>query len=60
MRYIKSRYDMACEILNKTDDGNNLSKKDLKIVECAVNNYLNDKGIEYFNNMYKDIVKKDV
>lgn len=58
MEYLGNRYDMACEILRKTNDGNNLSEFDLKIVEYAVNNYLNDKGIEYFNKMYKKILYK--
>jgi hypothetical protein len=41
------------KILQKTNDGNDLTPKDLKIVEMAVNGHLNDEGWKYFDDLYK-------
>jgi len=35
---------MAIEILKATNDGDNLAPVDLKLVELAVNRYLNEAG----------------
>lgn len=48
-------FDMAGEILQKTNDGNNLSPQHLKLVENAVNNFLNEKGIQVFKELYKNV-----
>ena len=45
--------DKAIYILENTYDGRGLTQKDLKIVESAVNGYLNDSGLKYFNLIHK-------
>jgi len=51
----KERCDLACEILHDTNDGNDLSPTDLKLVEMAVNGFLNDKGWEKFKELHAQV-----
>ena len=51
----KERCDLACEILHETNDGNDLSPGDLKLVELAVNGFLNDKGWEKFKELHRQV-----
>lgn len=51
----KSFCDMSIEILQKTEDGEKLSPLDLKVVEMAVNGYLNEQGEIYFQDLYKRV-----
>jgi hypothetical protein len=46
----------AIEILQKTNDGDDLTKFELKIVEMAVNNHLNEKGKKKFEEIYQKYV----
>jgi len=48
---------MACEILQKTRDGDNLAPRHLKLVENAVNGFLNDKGMAAFTDLHSDCMK---
>lgn len=47
------RTDMAVSILQKTRDGNELHKNDLCLLQCAVNDDLNDKGIHAFVKLHQ-------
>jgi len=51
----KERCDLACEILRATNDGNELAPPDLKLVEMAVNGFLNDKGWEAFKELHRKV-----
>ncbi len=43
-------------ILRKTDDGNRLSKLALKTVESAVNNHLNEHGLNLLDRLYQMVM----
>jgi len=47
--------DHACEILQKTRDGEDLSPWHLKLVELAVNDFLSEKGKENFQKLYASV-----
>lgn len=47
--------DMACDILQKTKDGNELSPEHLWLVENAVNGFLNEKGKEKFKELHEEV-----
>lgn len=47
--------EKALEIIQKTNDGNNLSPSDLHITECAVNGFLTEEGEKYFFNLYTKV-----
>jgi hypothetical protein len=47
------RYDKAIAILEHTHDGNDLTPLELWIVQEAVNNHLNQKGWEKFDELYR-------
>lgn len=47
------RYNMACAILEHTNDGDDLLPVELKVVELAVNDDLNAAGWEKFGQIYK-------
>lgn len=47
--------DKACFIIEKTRDGNDLTPQDLKLTENAVNGFLNEKGLEAFEELYKTV-----
>lgn len=55
MLSVSERCDMSCEILRATKDGNDLSPKDLWIIQESVNGNLNDKGWEYFADLHKRV-----
>ncbi len=44
--------DRACEILRATHDGDDLDPRHLKIVEMAVNGFLNEAGEKTFSDLY--------
>ena len=48
--------DMAIEILQKTNDGDDLDPSDLKLLEMAVNGYLNEKGEKAFATLYDNVI----
>jgi hypothetical protein len=43
-------------ILRHTQDGDNLSKPALKVVESAVNNRLNEYGLNLLDELYKMVM----
>lgn len=53
---IHSTYDIACEILERTHDGDDLEPMHLKLIEDAVNGFLNEKGIEALNEIHKTVI----
>jgi hypothetical protein len=48
--------DMACAILERTQDGNGLSPEHLWLLENAVNGFLNDFGKEKFEKLHDEVV----
>ena len=48
-------YKKVLYILENTRDGDELTQKDLKIVESAVNGFLSDSGMEYFDVIYDKV-----
>ena len=47
--------EMACEILQQTNDGDQLAPEHLKLVELAVNGLLNEIGDHDFMELYKAV-----
>ena len=47
------RFDKAIAILKATNDGNDLTSLELWIIQEAVNNRLNAKGWEKFEEMFQ-------
>jgi len=52
---VKERCDLACEILQVTNDGNDLAPEHLKLLEMAVNGFLSDKGWEAFKDLHRQV-----
>ena len=50
--------DLACDILRATNDGNQLSREDLCVVQCAVNAQLSENGEVYFYDLHKRCTKE--
>ena len=49
--------DKAIEILQKTNDGNDLSPNHLYLIQCAVNGDLNTRGEQAFGELYENATK---
>jgi ABC-type glycerol-3-phosphate transport system substrate-binding protein len=49
--------EKAITILQKTNDGDDLDPLDLKLVELAVNDFLNDEGKQAFQKLFDDVNK---
>ena len=49
--------DKALEILRKTNDGNDLDPVDLKLVEMAVNGWINEAGEVAFDELHRRVVQ---
>jgi len=47
--------EKACEILKATNDGSDLDPDHLKLLELAVNGYLNETGYAAFAKLYTDV-----
>ena len=47
--------DVAIEILQKTNDGDDLDPQHLKLLELAVNGFLNDNGEAAFKELYTSV-----
>ena len=54
---ILSLNTMACEILQKTHDGDDLTSNHMQLLEGAVNGVLNEKGIKVFQELHAKIIK---
>jgi len=52
---LQSVCDKACEILQKTNDGDDLDPRHLKLLEMAVNGFLNDVGETAFEELYTNV-----
>jgi hypothetical protein len=52
---MKNASEKAIEILQKTDDGDKLSPIDLKLLEMAVNGWLNEAGEVAFDDLYGQV-----
>ena len=52
----KTLIQKALEILEGTNDGDKLSPPHLKLLEMAVNDMLNDKGIKMFDDIHKQVM----
>ena len=52
------RCKKAIEVLQATDDGNDLSEFELWIVQGMVNGHLTQKGYDYFNKIYRERVRR--
>lgn len=48
--------DKAIFILGRTNDGDDLAPKDLRLLEMAVNNHLNDRGVAAFEEIYDRVL----
>ena len=53
----ESTCDVACEILTKTRDGNDLDPRDLYLIQCAVNNS-EDQDLRKTLNALRDVVRE--
>jgi hypothetical protein len=51
--------DLACEILLATQDGDLLAPPDLKVVELAVNGFLNEQGEARFLELHRNATKPE-
>jgi hypothetical protein len=49
--------DLACDILRATKDGDDLAPPDLKLVELAVNGFLNETGKTAFLELHHNAMK---
>jgi len=49
--------EMGIEILQKTKDGNDLDPIHLKLVEMAVNGFLNENGMDAFRCLHEEVMK---
>jgi len=47
--------EKACTILKATNDGDDLDPDQLKLLENAVNGFLNEKGSTAFEKLYEDV-----
>ncbi|MHC5831508.1 MAG: hypothetical protein ACYT04_89965, partial [Nostoc sp.] len=48
--------EKGIQILQLTNDGNDLSPNQLSLLELAVNNHLSELGQEAFNNLYQNVL----
>lgn len=48
--------EMACEIVRRTNDGDQLAPEHLRLVENAVNGFLNGLGKEKFRELYEEVL----
>lgn len=48
---------IACEILQKTHDGDDLTSQHMQLLEGAVNGVLSEKGIKVFQELHAKIIK---
>jgi len=53
----RSIHDQAIEILQKTNDGNDLAPEHLKLLEMTVNGLINEAGEIAFEELYQNVVK---
>jgi len=49
--------EQACEIIEATQDGDKLHPRDLKLVENAVNGFLNDAGLAAFAELHAKVTR---
>jgi len=52
----KNIFDDVLTVIQKTNDGANLSPKDLHLTECAINGFLTEEGIAEFYSVYHRVI----
>jgi hypothetical protein len=52
---VHERCEIACEIIRATNDGDDLAPEHLKLVEMAVNGFLNEKGWQAFKDLHEQV-----
>uniref|UniRef100_A0A6M3XST5 Uncharacterized protein n=1 Tax=viral metagenome TaxID=1070528 RepID=A0A6M3XST5_9ZZZZ len=52
-------YTLVCDILRKSNDGNDLSDLQLKLTEMAVNNQLNERGFIVLRGLQQRLTDED-
>jgi hypothetical protein len=55
---VHERCSKAIEILQNTNDGDDLSPKELYIVQEMVNGHLNQRGVRFFMKIYRERVRR--
>ena len=53
----QSMCDMVCEVLKKTNDGNDLAPIDLKLIEMTINGFINELGEVAFYELHARVLK---
>lgn len=53
---MQNNCEMAIAILQKTNDGDDLDPKELKLLENAVNGFLNDYGQKLFTELHQRVI----
>ncbi len=48
--------EIAIDILQKTNDGDDLDPRDLKLLEMAVNGFLNEQGMIAFAKLHANVI----
>ncbi len=48
--------EIAIDILERTNDGDDLDPRDLKLLEMAVNGFLNEKGAVAFAQLHANVI----
>jgi len=51
----KNLFDDVITVIGKTNDGNDLSPRDLHLTECAINGFLTEEGIVQFYSLYHQV-----
>jgi hypothetical protein len=57
MAELSAIVDEACEILRRTNDGDDLDPQDLYLSQCAVNGHLTEYGLEVFDKLHKQVLE---
>jgi hypothetical protein len=55
----KTRCDLACEILQRTQDGDDLAPEHLYLLQCAVNDHLTESGIALFCEIHRKVMNNE-
>ncbi len=53
----KSNCDKACDILRRTNDGNDLANGHLSLLEAAVNGHLTENGLTAFDKLHSTVLQ---
>jgi len=53
----QSNCDKACDILRRTNDGNDLANEHLSLLQAAVNGHLTEEGLTAFDQLHSTILQ---